>query len=139
MIKLKSILTENTRSLIPWHGVIPLDIPAVSREQQMVRISQENWNEFLTVVSNKLKKTKNVSEDNARKLTYGLFGGTYLTPKTYDVLNRITGVQIETLNFYTDGNASTIMQRAKDLYNEFSDTYNAGCGQLKGQSKAKKF
>lgn len=139
MIKLKEILESNLVRIDK--GISSLTGPTVSREQEMIRIPQMNWKQFLEDIKNKISKNKNIPEDKASNLIYGIFGGFHriLTPKMYDILNKMTPIQIETLDFYTDNNAQSIIRRAKELYNDFAETYNAGYGQLRGQTKAKLF
>lgn len=139
MTTLKSLLLETDIVRIE-PGIDSLTGSTVSPEQKMIRIPQLNWKDFLESIKRKISKTQNVSDDKSWKLTYGLFGGNrILTPKMYDVIRNITPLQIETLDFYTEGNAESIIQRSKELYNDFAETFNNGYGVLRGQPKAKLF
>ena len=139
MIKLKSIIKES--DVVKVDGdIASLTGHTVSPEQKMIRIPQLNWTEFLTAIKSKISKSQNLSGEKSWKLTFGIFGGhRILFPTMYDVISKITPLQMETLDFYTEGNAESIIRRAKELYNDFADTYNQGYGMLSGQKKAKLF
>jgi|FAXJ01.1.fsa_nt_gi hypothetical protein len=139
MISLKSIIEESDMVRVDG-DIASITGPTISPEQKMIRIPQLNWKDFMEYLKSKISKSQNLPDDKAWKLTYGIFGGNrILFPSMYDVISKITPIQMETLNFYTEGNAETIILRAKELYNDFASTYNQGYGMLKGQKKAKMF
>jgi hypothetical protein len=140
MIKLKSFIKESDIVKID-RSTDSLTGPTVSPEQKMIRIPQLNWYEIIDAIKTEIIKNHKMSDEKAFKMVDGIFAykAKYLTPSMFDVITKITPLQMETLDYYTDGNATTIIQRAKDLYKDFADTYNQGYGMLKGQQRAKMF
>ncbi len=138
MIKLKTLLNESDLVRVD-KSTDSLTGPAISPEWRLTQIPQSNWEIFWKAIRDKMVRTQGLKEIVANKVMQGTFGGLFLTPKHYDTLSSITPLQISTLDYYTDNNASSIINRAKELYNEFADTYNQGYGKLPKQKRAKSF